>query len=206
MTINSCLQSICEGRKDINSESTAKELASVAFETVVPCIKAYYPSFQWRESEFIVRDSKWVDLSKHLSFQPYFHDDCLHLNKRKGAKETVVFKTKQFALFVIVPEFQWGEFEAFRERCDSESTLPSQRISQPTSQYTSTSSSLFWIPIEPSLPTSMRSISQLAAVPLHPVPSAPAFLSKGQTLASASSSIFERTNIQLGPQVDKTVS
>ena len=123
MIINSCLQSICKGLKDINAESTAKELASIAFEMVVPCIKAYYPSFQWRESEFIVRDNKWVDLSKHLSFQAYFYNDCLHPRNQKGAKG-VVFKTKQFALFVIVPEFQWGQFEAFWEKRNSEPTLP----------------------------------------------------------------------------------
>ena len=200
MIINSRLQSICEGRKDIDSKSTAKELASVAFETVVPCIRAYYPSFQWQESEFIIRDNAWVDLNKHLSFLPYFHDDCLHPNKRKGAKVAEVFKTKQFALFVIVPELQWAEFEAFRERHDSEPTLPSQR----TSQHTSTSSPLFRIPIEPSLPISMRSISQpdittfprprtavpKSVVPLNTVPSTPLFFSKGQT-ASTSSSTFE---------------
>ena len=57
--------------KDIDAQSTAHELASIALETVTPRIKAYFPWFAWRENEFIVRDSKWVDLTRHPSTQPY---------------------------------------------------------------------------------------------------------------------------------------
>ncbi|KAL4077213.1 hypothetical protein V8B97DRAFT_2004106 [Scleroderma yunnanense] len=41
------ISSICKGLKDIDAQSTAHELVSIALGTVVPCIKAYYPWFEW---------------------------------------------------------------------------------------------------------------------------------------------------------------
>ncbi|KAI5989938.1 hypothetical protein EDD15DRAFT_2198291 [Pisolithus albus] len=66
---NQAQQSICEGLKDIDALSMAHELAVIALDTLVPCIKAYFPQFRWREDKFIVRDSKWVDLARHPSPQ-----------------------------------------------------------------------------------------------------------------------------------------
>lgn len=105
------INNICEGLKEIDAQSTAPELAAVALETVVPRIKAYCPKFSWREKEFVVRDNKWVDLMMYASSHPYFYDECIHPSK-KGGK--MVFKSKQFALYVIVPESQWEKLEEFR--------------------------------------------------------------------------------------------
>ena len=58
------------------------------------------------------------------------------------------------------------------------------------------------------LPQPRTAVPKPVMVPVHPVPSIPLFLSKGQ-MASTSSSIFERLisrNTQLGLQVDNTVS
>ncbi|KIM55288.1 hypothetical protein SCLCIDRAFT_134941, partial [Scleroderma citrinum Foug A] len=97
--------SICEGLKDIDAQSTAYELASIALCTVVLCIKVYYPSFRWQENEFIICDSKWVNLMQHPSTQLYFYGDCLDTSNQKNLK-AMVFKTKQFGLFIIIPEVQ----------------------------------------------------------------------------------------------------
>jgi len=47
IVVDSVSQSICEGLKDIDAQAIAQELASIALETVIPGIKAYYPSFWW---------------------------------------------------------------------------------------------------------------------------------------------------------------
>ncbi|KAI6021273.1 hypothetical protein EDC04DRAFT_2607174 [Pisolithus marmoratus] len=73
--------------------------------------------FWWRENEFIVHDTKWVDLMQCPGTQPYFYANCLSASNRKNSKG-LAFKTKQFGLFVIVPEAQWEEFEAFRDKPD----------------------------------------------------------------------------------------
>ena len=46
--------------------------------------------------------------------------------------KVVVFKTKQFSLFVIVPEAQWEQFEAFRDKLEPPSPEPtrSRRVSR----------------------------------------------------------------------------
>jgi hypothetical protein len=54
-----------------------------------------------------------VDLSSHQPLVAYFYDQCQQLS-RKGSK-TMVFKSKQFALMVIVPEAQWIEYENWQE-------------------------------------------------------------------------------------------
>ena len=194
IVINSVSQSICEGLKDIDVQATAQELASIALETVILGIKAYYPSFRWRENEFTVRDNKWVDLARYSSFQAYFYQDCLHPSNRKGTK-SMVFKTKQFTLFVVIPESQWEEFEAFRDKCDAP---PTQGISQSTSPPTSVSLPLSQNLIKPSLPVHTQGTQcdtavlpqPNAVVQQHSGSPTPLFLSKMQT-ASTSSSIFE---------------
>lgn len=179
--------------KDIDAQSTAYQLASIALCTVVPRIKAYYPSFGWRENEFMVRDTKWVDLMRHPSTQPYFYGDCLNASNRKNSK-AMVFKTKQFGLFVIVPEAQWEQFEAFRDKLEAPSPepTPSRRVSQQ--------------PLHPATPplSQTRTFSQPDIVPTVLTPSVvsqstssseppmPLFLSSGWAASTASSSVFER--------------
>jgi len=174
-------------------QATAQELASIALETVIPGIKTYYPSFRWQENEFTVRDNKWVDLARYSSFQAYFYKDCLHPSTRKGAK-SMVFKTKQFTLFIVVPECQWEEFEAFRDKCDSP---PTQIVSQSTSQPTSVSSPLSQNQIKP-LPVrtqgTRRDSTVLpppnAVVQQHSDSPAPLFLPNEAQMAPTPSSIF----------------
>ncbi|KIM69880.1 hypothetical protein SCLCIDRAFT_102259 [Scleroderma citrinum Foug A] len=142
--------SICEGLKDIDTQSTAHELASIALETVAPRIKAYFPQFAWWENEFIVRDSKWVDLTRHPSTQPYFYSECIHPSNQKGSKATA-FKTKQFGLFVIVPEMQWEEFDTFREKLEPPQPPPPRPRRMPPDQNK----------LQPTQPTCARMISLL---------------------------------------------
>ncbi|KIJ61403.1 hypothetical protein HYDPIDRAFT_31274 [Hydnomerulius pinastri MD-312] len=110
---------ICEGRKDIDARSTAPELAAIALSTVLPQIEAFGAQFVWRPSEFVVRDVGWVDLDRHPEpLQPYFYKECLHPSSRKNSK-TPVFKSKQFSLFVVVPDSQWQEYEDFQDKLES---------------------------------------------------------------------------------------
>ena len=169
----------------------------------MPRIKDYYPSFGWRENEFLVRDSKWVDLMRHSSNRPYFYDECLHPSNRKNAKGPV-FKTKQFGLFVIVPEAQWEEFLTFRANKLKSPSLPptcAQRASQqplhstiaPPHQNTHTSE-----------PIRARTFSHPDTVPLVSTPSVasqptsssepptPLFLSRRRAASTASSRALER--------------
>ncbi|KAI6005573.1 hypothetical protein EDD15DRAFT_2358723 [Pisolithus albus] len=126
------INNICEGLKEIDAQSMAPELVAIALETVVPRIKAYCPEFSWEEKEFVVRDSKWVDLMMHAGSHPYFYNDCIHPSK-KGAK--VVFKSKQFALYVIVPESQWERVEEFRNilKAEASSTSTTRSVAAPLS-------------------------------------------------------------------------
>ncbi|KIK77834.1 hypothetical protein PAXRUDRAFT_17241 [Paxillus rubicundulus Ve08.2h10] len=95
--------SICEGLKDIDVMSMAFELATIALETVVPRIKAYYPQF-------------------HCP-RPYFYDECLHPSTCKNSK-AMTFKTKQFCLLVVVPKSQWEEFEDFHDKMENTTASP----------------------------------------------------------------------------------
>ncbi|KAI6003924.1 hypothetical protein EDD15DRAFT_2360189 [Pisolithus albus] len=151
-TRSNLISNICEGLKEIDAQSTAPELAYLALQTVVPRIKAYCPEFSWQEKEFVVRDTKWVDLMMHSGPYPYFYNECMHPSK-KGGK--AVFKSKQFALYVVVPEGQWERVEAFRNDCKaltaSVSMTPTPRSSTrlfysdppPASAAASTASSTF---------------------------------------------------------------
>jgi len=129
----------------------------------------------------------------------------------------MVFKTKQFTLFIVIPEGQWEEFEAFREKC---AAPPTQGTSQSTSRAASTSSSLSQNQIRLSLPVHTQGtrfdsavLPQPDAMVRQPVvfqcPAScvPLFLSKTPT-ASTSSSIFERPISRDAEclEVDHTVS
>ena len=156
------VKSICEGLKDIPAVAPAAELVVMALETITPRIKAYDPRFAWHECEFIVRDAKWVDLSRHPSSDPYFYADCLHPSTRKNSKATV-FKSKQFSLHVVIPERQWMEYEAFKEKSElppdwdtsKQRAKPQRRASTVTTSL-STASSQAEGPA-PSIATSSRS-------------------------------------------------
>ncbi|KAI6102258.1 hypothetical protein F5141DRAFT_1065737 [Pisolithus sp. B1] len=105
---------------------------AITLETVVPRIKAYCPEFSWQEKEFIVHDSKWVDLMMHAGLHPYFYNDCIHPSK-KCAK--VVFKSKQFALYVIIPKSQWERVEEFRNilKVEASSNSTTHSVTTPLS-------------------------------------------------------------------------
>ncbi|KAG2114132.1 hypothetical protein DEU56DRAFT_919630 [Suillus clintonianus] len=86
----------------------------IALDTILPKIAAFCSGFDWRDDEFVVRDAKWVDLSKHPAGEPYFLSQCLQAG-RKDSK-TMVFKTKQFALMVVAPQARWLEYENWAEQ------------------------------------------------------------------------------------------
>ncbi|KAH0826502.1 hypothetical protein J3R83DRAFT_5507 [Lanmaoa asiatica] len=115
--------SICEGIKDIDAQTPARDLAAMSLKLIVPQITAYDPQFPWRPTEFVVRDKKWVNLSANKDLQPYFYNECLHASRAKNSK-AVVFKSDQFTLFVVVPEKQWAEYEEFKQKreCDLKAT------------------------------------------------------------------------------------
>ncbi|KAG1887168.1 hypothetical protein F4604DRAFT_1916981 [Suillus subluteus] len=103
---------ICEGKKDVDARIDASGLIKLALETVVPKLRKFDGEFVWRVEEFVIQDAAWVDLSNHPQSVPYFYDQCLQPS-RKGTKST--FKSKQFALMVVVPEAQWNEYENWLE-------------------------------------------------------------------------------------------
>ncbi|KAG2029448.1 hypothetical protein BDR03DRAFT_1018380 [Suillus americanus] len=123
---------ICEGRKDINAQIDAPGLTKLALETVVPKLCKFGGEFIWRVEEFIIRDAAWVDLSNHLQSIPYFYDQCLQPS-RKGTKS--IFKSKQFALMVVVPEVQWNEYENWLE-LRAEMEAEATRCTQPSKHAT----------------------------------------------------------------------
>ncbi|KAG2112686.1 uncharacterized protein F5147DRAFT_771228 [Suillus discolor] len=103
---------ICEGKKDVDARIDASGLIKLALETVIPKLCKFNGEFVWHVEEFVIRDAAWVDLSNHPQSVPYFYDQCLQPS-RKGTKST--FKSKQFALMVVVPEAQWNEYESWLE-------------------------------------------------------------------------------------------
>ncbi|KAG2368382.1 hypothetical protein BDR07DRAFT_1478152 [Suillus spraguei] len=110
--------SICERKKDIDAQIDAPGLIKIALDTVWPRIQSFCPAFQWQYEEFIVRDSRWVDLLGHHACEPYFYSQCVQAG-RKGLKPPI-FKTKQFALMVIVPESQWHKYGKWTERAEED--------------------------------------------------------------------------------------
>jgi len=124
----------------------------------------------------------------------------------------MVFKTKQFTLFIVIPECQWEEFEAFRDKCDSP---PIQIVSQSTSQPTSVSSSLLQNQIKP-LPVHTQGTQRDSAilpppntvVQQHSDSPTPLFLPDKTQMGPIPSSIFEQPiscDVER-PQVNHTVS
>jgi len=159
----------------------------------VPCIKTYYPSFGWRENDFIVHDTKWVDLMKHPSAQPYFYGDCLNASNRKNSK-AIVFKTKQFSLFVIVPEAQWEGFEVFRDKLEPSSPPPthSRRVSRQPLHPTTAPLSRVQSFSQPDTVPTIVTPSVVSQSTSSSEPPMPLFLSNRWATSTASSSVFER--------------
>jgi len=77
---------------DVDAQSSAQELASMALKTIVPQIMSYNPKFPWWPDEFVIQDKKWVNILSYLNTQPYFYNECLHSSKAKNLK-AVVFMT-----------------------------------------------------------------------------------------------------------------
>ncbi|KIK32531.1 hypothetical protein CY34DRAFT_101312 [Suillus luteus UH-Slu-Lm8-n1] len=105
---------ICEGKKDVDARIDAPGLMEIAFDTIIPKILMFGAGFPWRIKEFVVRDAMWVDLSTHAAALLYFFSQCM-ITSKKGSKG-LTFKTKQFALMVVVPEAQWNEYEEWVEK------------------------------------------------------------------------------------------
>ncbi|KIO09155.1 hypothetical protein M404DRAFT_132723 [Pisolithus tinctorius Marx 270] len=111
---------ICEGKKDIDATISAQDLVMVALKTIVPKVKTFCPTFPWWFNEFVVHDTDWVDLSAHHSPLPYFYPECLQPACKNP--NSVVFKSKQFQLYVVVPAAQWHEYEVFFENAAATSS------------------------------------------------------------------------------------
>lgn len=105
-------QNIKEGKKNIDSLTSARDLIQIARDTIIHKIEAFCPDFPWRDSEFVVRDAGWVDLSTHPQSVAYFYTDCISFNHKTSK---TVFKTKCFPLMVVIPASQWLEYEMFME-------------------------------------------------------------------------------------------
>ncbi|KIK80941.1 hypothetical protein PAXRUDRAFT_74800, partial [Paxillus rubicundulus Ve08.2h10] len=105
--------SICEGRRDIDARITAPELVIIVLKVIVPSIKSFCLNFPWQEDESIIHDECWVNLAKvDYPLEPYFYGKCFVSVSCKNT-ENMVFKSKQFSLYDIVPEAQWFEYKAF---------------------------------------------------------------------------------------------
>lgn len=115
--LSACIfQNICEGKKDIDARIDAPCLISLALDTIGPKIEAFAPGFPWRQDKFLVRDGAWVDLATHPADAPYFYSQCLHPS-RKGSR-AMVFKTRQFTVFVVVPMAQWDDYESWLDKVE----------------------------------------------------------------------------------------
>ncbi|KAG6372778.1 hypothetical protein JVT61DRAFT_7177 [Boletus reticuloceps] len=178
--------SICEGLKDVDVQISAQALTSLALATIIPRIKAYNNLFPWCESEFIVCDEKWVNLSTYADMQPYFYAECLHPSKAKNS-HAVVFKTEQFALYVVVPEKQWVEYETFKEKGQSEASPP--RTRRLRSSISTAGSSLA---VHDAVPPPQARLSLAAPVPQLPLTSGSAKRTHWHS-DSATSSISTRS-------------
>lgn len=101
----------------------------LALNTIGGHIRARAPQFPWRCDEFIVRDDKWVNLSRHPPSQPYFYHECLFPSTRKNSKAMVFKPGKKFSIYVVVPEHQWIEMEEFQAKLGGQTQVPD---SEPT--------------------------------------------------------------------------
>ncbi|KAG2028798.1 hypothetical protein BDR03DRAFT_1019335 [Suillus americanus] len=100
---------ICEGKKGIDAQIDAPGLIELAF------------------GDYL-QDSGWVDLSSYQHSVAYFYDQCQQLSC-KGSK-TMVFKSKQFTLMVVVPKTQWIEYENWREDAEMNAAHISQHAAR----------------------------------------------------------------------------
>ncbi|KAG2335888.1 hypothetical protein BDR05DRAFT_1006358 [Suillus weaverae] len=96
---------IREGKKDVDACIDAPGLMDIAFDTILPKILTFGAGFPWRIEEFV-------------ALVPYFISQCM-VPSKKGSKGPT-FKTKQFALMVVVPEAQWNEYEEWVEKAELE--------------------------------------------------------------------------------------
>ncbi|KAH0826042.1 hypothetical protein J3R83DRAFT_7452 [Lanmaoa asiatica] len=109
---------IIEGKKGIDAQITAPGLVAVARQTLDPHIIAFCPDFPWRPDEFVVRDDSWVDLANHPEIHKgYFYNECIQPSNRKNSKG-MVFKSRPFTLYVVVPQSQWVEYQQFVAKQD----------------------------------------------------------------------------------------
>ncbi|KIK91876.1 hypothetical protein PAXRUDRAFT_148509 [Paxillus rubicundulus Ve08.2h10] len=187
--------SICEGRKDIDARITAPELVTIALDTIIPCIEAFCRQFPWRPREFVVHDVRWADLTKHpIPSQPYFYRECLQPSSRKNSK-AMVFKTKLFSLFVVVPDSQWQDYQDFLEDLETRSTATSSQTPLPSKDTQAHALTT------PSLATASQAVPSARNAPVTTTQTghAPLFLPPMghinqplDTSSSFSSSLFER--------------
>ncbi|KAG1874866.1 hypothetical protein F4604DRAFT_1925001 [Suillus subluteus] len=89
------IANICEGKKDIDACMDTPGLIRLALDTVLPKLHTFADSFAWCDEEFT----------------------CMQL--AQGAGKSLIFKTKQFPLMVVVPESQWREFELWQEESEA---------------------------------------------------------------------------------------
>ncbi|KAL4068888.1 hypothetical protein V8B97DRAFT_1918368 [Scleroderma yunnanense] len=81
-----CL-SICEGKKDVNAQVTALELAAIACSMINPRVQAFCSDFPWKYDEFTVCDTSWVDLDQYPNPKhTYFYNECIQVNMCKKQK------------------------------------------------------------------------------------------------------------------------
>ncbi|KAG1766766.1 hypothetical protein EDD22DRAFT_950345 [Suillus occidentalis] len=141
------IANICEGKKDIDASIDAPDLIRLALDMVLPKLHAFGDTFAWRDEEFTVQDSAWVDLSTHPPFKPYFLLQCMQPAQEAG--KALTFKTKQFALLVVIPESQWQEFELWQEESKAQANQLSQlstNVVSPVPQALATASSFSTTP------------------------------------------------------------
>ncbi|KAG2158617.1 uncharacterized protein EDB93DRAFT_1100274 [Suillus bovinus] len=114
------IMNIREGKKDVDACIDAPGLMNIAFDTILPKILTFGAGFPWRIEKFVVQDAVWVNLATHKASVPYFISQCM-VPSKKGSKAPT-FKTKQFALMLVVPEAQWNEYEEWVEKAEEVAT------------------------------------------------------------------------------------
>ncbi|KAG6327858.1 hypothetical protein ID866_11231 [Astraeus odoratus] len=133
---------ICKGEKDINACVTAPKLVTITLKILIPCIQDFCPHFTWHTEEFVVCDEAWVDLSRHLEpEQPHFYKDCLQPGSHKNSKGSIMFKSRQFPLYIVVPQNQWSEYELFMKNSDGDTSKLSLSAAHNSTQLSKTHNS-----------------------------------------------------------------
>ncbi|KAG1735511.1 hypothetical protein EDB19DRAFT_1830189 [Suillus lakei] len=117
------------GFGDVDAQINAPGLVALALDTIRPKIEAFAPGFLWRQDKFIVRDGAWVDLATHPENVPYFYSQCLHPS-RKGSC-AMVFKTRHFAVSIVVPMAQWNDYESWLDKIEEEDLNRRRRPASP---------------------------------------------------------------------------